>query len=406
MRFLFLHPNFPAQYLHIITALSRDPAHQVVFLTRNQETQIPGVQKINYQPSRQPHPQTHHYIRNLESAVLEGQAVYRVLEQLQKQGFVPDIVCGHSGWGPTLFVKDALPQTPLLCYFEWFYHARGSDADFDPEQPLSADDFPRIRAKNSPILLDLASCDRGISPTQWQQSQFPPELQPKISVLHDGIDTEYFAPNPEAKLVLTNLDLSGVDEIVTHIARGMEPYRGFPQFMRAIALLQKRRPNCHVVVVGSDKVYYGRPAPEGKTYRQLMLAELPELDHQRLHFVGTLPYREYVQVLQVSQAHVYLTRPFVLSWSMLEAMSTGCLVVGSRTQPVMEMIEDSKNGLLADFFNPPEICDRIVEALENPERMAQVRRQARETILQRYSLEKLLPQQLQLIDSMISRVEV
>jgi glycosyltransferase involved in cell wall biosynthesis len=402
MRFLFLHPNFPAQYLHIITALSRDPAHQVVFLTRNQETQIPGVQKINYQLARQPHPQTHHYIRNLESAVLEGQAVYRVLEQLQKQGFVPDIVCGHSGWGPTLFVKDALPQTPLLCYFEWFYHARGSDADFDPEQPLNADDFPRIRAKNSPILLDLASCDRGISPTQWQRSQFPLELQTKISVLHDGIDTDYFAPKPQAKLVLPNHDFSEVDEIVTHVARGMEPYRGFPQFMRAIALLQKRRPNCHVVVVGSDKVYYGRQAPEGKTYRQLMLAELPELDHQRLHFVGTLPYREYVQVLQVSKAHVYLTRPFVLSWSMLEAMSTGCLVVGSRTQPVMEMIEDGKNGLLADFFNPTEICDRIVEALENPERMAQVRQQARETILQRYSLKKLLPQQLQLIDSMIS----
>jgi glycosyltransferase involved in cell wall biosynthesis len=401
MRFLFLHPNFPAQYLHIVTALSRNPDNQVVFLTRNQETHIDGVQKLNYQPSRQPRPETHHYIRNLESAVLEGQAVYRGLEELQRKGFTPDIVCGHSGWGPTLFVKDVLPKTPLLCYFEWFYHAMGSDADFDPAQPLSADDYPRIRAKNSPILLDLVSCDQGISPTQWQRSQFPAELQSKLNVLHDGVDTDYFAPKPGAKLVLPNLDLSGVDEIVTHVARGMEPYRGFPQFMRAVALLQKRRPHCHVVVVGSEKVYYGRQAPDGKTYKQIMLEELPDLDLQRLHFVGTLPYREYVKVLQASRAHVYLTRPFVLSWSMLEALACGCAVVGSKTAPVMEIIEEGHNGLLADFFSPEQICDQIVEILEHPDQMAELRQRARETAVTRYALKDLLPQQLQLIADLI-----
>jgi glycosyltransferase involved in cell wall biosynthesis len=186
----------------------------------------------------------------------------------------------------------------------------------------------------------------------------------------------------------------------------MEPYRGFPQFMRAVALLQKRRPNCHVVVVGSEKVYYGRQAPEGKTYKQIMLEELTDLDMNRLHFVGTLPYRDYVKVLQASKAHVYLTRPFVLSWSMLEALSCGCAVVGSKTAPVMEMIEDGNNGLLADFFSPEQICDRIVEILEHPDQMAELRQRARETAMGKYALKTLLPQQLQLIANLIQASKV
>lgn len=161
MRVLFLHPNFPAQYRHIVTALGSDPNHEVVFGTKNErpEWNIPGVKKVVFTPSRDPRPETHHYVRPLESAVLYGQAVFRIAEQLKKEGFVPDIVCGHSGWGPTLFVKDAFPKSRLLCYFEWFYHAYGSDANFDPADPLSLDDFPRIRVKNSPILIDLYSCD-------------------------------------------------------------------------------------------------------------------------------------------------------------------------------------------------------------------------------------------------------
>jgi glycosyltransferase involved in cell wall biosynthesis len=398
MRILFLHSNFPAQFRHLAVALGQDSKNQVIFGTTRKEGNLPGVHKVLYSPSREPHPQTHHYIRPLEGAVLQGQAVYRLADQLKSKGFIPDVVYGHSGWGPTLFIKDAFPQAKLLCYFEWFYNAHGSDADFDPSEPINADDEARIRVKNAPILLDLYSCDKGLSPTAWQRQQFPPEYQSKIKVHHDGVDTQFFQPQPGAKLFLPriNLDLRDVPEIVTYVARGMEPYRGFPQLIETVALLQKRRPQCHVVIVGENRVAYGRPLPDGKTYKDYMLEKVP-LDLSRVHFTGLLPYPEYLQVLQASSAHLYLTRPFVLSWSMLEALSTGCLVVGSKTPPVMEMIQDGVNGLLVDFFSPENIADRIEEALDNPTQMAEIRRQARETILERYDLAQLLPQHLQWI---------
>ncbi|BAY08562.1 glycosyltransferase family 4 protein [Calothrix sp. NIES-2098] len=396
MRVLFLHNNFPAQYRHVAVNLAQDPNNVVVFGTKNREVTLAGIHKAIFEPNREPHPTTHHYVRPLENAVLHGQAVYKLAEQLKAQSFVPDIICGHSGWGPTLFMKDAFPDTPLICYFEWFYHAYGSDADFDPTEPLTVDDVARIRIKNAPILLDLYTCDRGLSPTNWQRSQFPPEFQSKISVLHDGVDTEFFQPKPNAKLVLPNLDLSGVDEIVTYVARGMEPYRGFPQFIEAIAYVQERRPNCHIVIVGADRVCYGKTLPEGKTYKNLMLEKVP-LDLSRVHFTGTLPYGQYLQVIQASSVHVYLTRPFVLSWSMIEAMSTGCLVLGSDTAPVTEIIQDGENGLLVDFFSPQKIADRIDEVLDNPTKMAELRVNARKTVLERYALADLLPKHIQMI---------
>ncbi len=404
MRVLFLHPNFPAQYRHVATVLGQDPKNQVVFITKNENPQwtIPGVQKVLFSPSRDPHPSTHHYVRPLESAVLQGQAVFRLAEQLKAQGFVPDIVCGHSGWGPTLFIKDAFPNTPLLCYFEWFYHAYGSDADFDPADPLSVDDLPRIRTKNAAILIDLYTCDWGLSPTHWQRSQFPREFQDKITVLHDGVDTEYFKPVPGAKLVLPNLDLSHVNEIVTYVSRGMEPYRGFPEFIEAVAHVQERRPNCHVVVVASERVCYGKPLPNGMTYKELMLKKVP-LDLSRVHFVGTLPYALYLKVIQASSVHVYLTRPFVLSWSAIEALSAGCLVIGSDTPPVREVIRDGDNGLLVDFFSPKQIADRINEVLDHPRQMAELRAKARQSVLERYSLSSLLPQHLQFVTDVASR---
>ncbi len=399
MRILFLHPNFPAQFRHLAVALAQDSRHQVVFGTNRKEGSLPGVNKVLYDPSRTAHPQTHHYVRTLENAVLQGQAVYRLGDKLKAQGFIPDVVYGHSGWGPTLFIKDIFPSAKLLCYFEWFYHAHGSDADFDPSEPLTADDEARIRLKNAPILLDLYSCDRGLAPTYWQRQQFPPEYHSKITVFHDGVDTEFFQPQPEAKLVLPrlNLDLQEASEIVTYVARGMEPYRGFPQFIESVALLQQRRPQCHVVIVGENRVAYGKQLPGNQTYKELMISKVP-LDLNRVHFTGLLPYPEYLQVLQSSSVHIYLTRPFVLSWSMLEALSTGCLIVASRTHPVTEVIEDGVNGLLVDFFSPQEIADRVEEALNSPTSMAPIRVKARETILERYNLVELLPKHLHWIE--------
>ena len=395
MRILFLHPNFPAQFRHLAATLGKNKKNQVVFGTNRREGQIAGVTKILYEKSRTARVETHHYVRPLENAVLEGQAVYRLAQTLRDQRFTPDIVYGHSGWGPTLFVKDIFPKAKLLCYFEWFYHAHGSDADFDPSDPLNADDEARIRIKNTPILIDLCSCDRGLSPTNWQRQQFPKEFHSKIKVHHDGIDINYFQPIPGAKLVLPriNLDLSEVDELVTYVARGMEPYRGFPQLIETISILQKKRPQCHFVIVGKNRVAYGKSLPDGQNYKDVMLEKFP-LDMNRVHFTDLLPYSEYLQVLQASSVHIYLTRPFVLSWSMLEALCTGCLIVGSDTPPVKEVIEDGVNGLLVDFFKPEQIAARVIEALDSPDKMAKIRQRARETIVDKYDLAKLLPQHL------------
>ncbi len=396
MRILFLHSNFPAQFRHLAMVLGNDPNHEVVFGTMRADGGMAGVNKALYKPAREVSPHTHHYTRPLEGAVLQGQAVCRMGQGLKTKGFEPDVVVAHSGWGPPLFIKDVFPHAKLLCYFEWFYHAYGSDADFDPADPLDLDAALRIRVKNAPILLDLVSCDRGVCPTVWQRDQFPAEFHNKLTVRHDGVDTQFFQPSPGAKLVLptNNLNLSGVDELITYVARGMEPYRGFPQFMEAVSIIQKRRPHCHVVVVGEDRVAYGKSLPDGKTYKQQMLETLP-LDLSRVHFTGLLPYSQYLQVLQASSVHVYLTRPFVLSWSMLEAMSAGCLVLGSATPPVQEVIEDGVNGLLVDFFSPEAIADRIDEVFADRDRMTALRTQARQTILEKYDLAKLLPEQLQ-----------
>lgn len=405
MRVLFLHPNFPAQFRHVATLLSKDPKNQLVFGTKTENNlQISGVHKAMYSVAREPNPQTHHYIRVLEGAVLQGQAVYRLCDDLKKKGFYPDLVYSHSGWGPSLYVKDAYPRAAHLSYFEWYYNARGADADFDPSEPLNADDFLRIRSKNAPILMDLGHCDWGISPTYWQRSQFPEVFQPRITPLHDGVDTDYFVPKPGAKLVLPdkNLDLSHVDELVTYVARGMEPYRGFPQFIETLGILLERRPNVHAVIVGENRVCYGKAAPQGTTYKDMMLEKV-SLDMSRVHFTGGLPYGQYLQVIQASSVHVYLTRPFVLSWSMIEAMSTGCLVLGSDTEPVREVIEDGKNGLLVDFFSPNKIADRIEEVLDHPDRYAEIRQNARKTVLDRYCHATLLPKHIKLMEAVANR---
>ncbi|MEM9152785.1 MAG: glycosyltransferase, partial [Cyanobacteria bacterium P01_F01_bin.3] len=309
-----------------------------------------------------------------------------------------------------LFMKDLFPKAQLNGYFEWFYHAHGSDADFDPSEPMLADDEARIRMKNTTILTDLYSCDRGLSPTHWQQQQFPKAFQSKISVMHDGIDTDFFRPKPDektrAKLVLPSigLDLSEAEEIITYVARGMEPYRGFPQFIEAAALLQKRRPNCHIVVVGEDRTAYGRRRKDGKTHKEWMIENTP-LNLSRIHFTGRLSYPEYLQVIQASSVHVYLTRPFVLSWSFLEALSTGCAVVASDTAPVLEVIKDSENGLLVDFFSPDAIANRVEEILENPNLRHELSANARQTILERYDLAKLLPHQIEWLTGETPRLE-
>lgn len=403
MRILFLHRNFPGQFLHLARSLARDPGNRVVFITERQDRSIPGVLKAVYTLRERDGSKAHPYLRTYEEAILHGQAAARAALDLKKKGFVPDIIFGHT-WGQNLFMKDVFPDAPLVGYFEWFYKAHGADVGFDPARLVTIDTKAGVRIKNSHILVDLTTCDAGICPTRWQHEQFPAEFRHKIHVIHDGVDTDYFSPNPCARLVLPELDidLSNAREIVTYVSRGLEPYRGFPQFMEACASIVGRRPECHIVVVGQDKPFYGIDLPEGKTFRQLALEQI-KLDMSRVHFTGYIPYDRYLRVLQASSVHVYLTYPFVLSWSMLEAMSTGCLVLASRTPPVTEVIEDGRNGILFDFFSPSELADKLCYALDHPDDTAPIRQQARRTILDRYDLKDLLPRQVKLLTEVAGR---
>ena len=402
MKVLFIHQNFPGQYLHLARHLGADPANQVVFITQRRDASLPGVKKIVYKPGRAVTGGIHHYLKDTEAGVLNAQAVARVALDLKKSGFVPDVMVGHNGWGEIWYVKDVFPQTPLIGYFEFFYRATGSDVDFDPASPVSFDTLPRIRTKNLGNLLALDTADLGQCPTQWQKSQYPQRYHAMLQVAHEGIDTGIVAPNPHARLHLPGIDreLSCGDEVVTYVARNLEPYRGFPSFMRSLPAILEARPNAHVVIVGGDSTSYGPKLPDDQTFRGKMLAELGNsLDLRRVHFLGKVPYPTYLAILQISSVHVYLTYPFVLSWSMLEAMAAGCLVVGSRTAPVEEVIRDGENGLLADFFSPTEIVKRVIDVLENCDAYESIRKHARRTIVENYDLQTIcLPRQLQLLE--------
>lgn len=396
MRALFLHNNFPAQYRHVARKLAEKKKNKVVFASHRAVEKIPNVVNLLYKPHREGSEKTHHYLKTTESAVINGQSLFRAAMDLKKKGFYPDVICAHSGWGPSLYVKDIFPDAKLLSYFEWYYHALGTDADFLKDSNIGFDDQSRIRTKNVPVLMDLAHCDWGQVPTAFQASQFPEVFRSKLSVLHDGVDTSFFKPDPKAQLKVKGLDLSGADEVLTYATRGMEPYRGFPEFMRAASILMKQRPNLHVVVVGQDRVAYGKKLPEGDSWRKRMLEEL-EFDKDRLHFTGLLPYGDYVKVLQASTVQAYLTVPFVLSWSLIESLACGAIVVASDTDPVKEVIEDEVNGFLSDFFDHEAFAEKIAYALDNHKDLGHIREAARKKVVENYALKDLLPRHIKLI---------
>lgn len=399
MKILFVHQNFPAQFGRMAAWLTAQQQHQVKFLTRRDDVDFGNIQKVLFKEHRSAAETTHPYLRPVENCVIQGQAAYRSALQLKQAGFIPDVIYGHSGFGATMYMKDLFPMSGFVGFFEWYYHAHGGDADFGPDDNVTFDDECRIRTRNMMILPDLVACDAGVTPTYWQHRQFPHEFSAKLRVIHDGIDVRYFSPALGTKLVMEQpaIDLSGEKEIVTYVGRGMESMRGFPQFMAAMSLLMKRRKKCHVVIVGTDRVAYGPPGPEGKGLKEAMLKAYP-FDKKRLHFTGPLPYGLYKLVLQASTVHVYLTKPFVLSWSMLEAMSCGCTLVASNTLPVQEVVTHNENGLLVDFFDAQKIADTVEQALTDLELRKKLGTNARETVVKRYDMQNTLPQHLRVLE--------
>lgn len=363
MKVLFIHQNFPGQFRHIAAHLARQPDINVLAIGREQAPGLPGIRLLRYKPHRRASAHTHPYARSFEDAILHGQQVLRLLLDLKARGYRPDVIVAHPGWGETLYAKEAFPQAKLIHFCEYYYQPQGADAGFDPEFPLDLNGAASIRSRNALHLLNLENCDHGITPTHWQHSLHPAAYRDKIQVIHEGIDTANLGPDPEATLQLPNGKvLKAGEPIITYVARNLEPYRGFHSFMRALPLILKHHPTCQVVVVGGDDVSYGSKPKDAPNWRSKLLAENP-VDLNRVHFLGKVPYATYKKVLQVSAVHVYLTYPFVLSWSLLEAMASGCLIIGSDTAPVREVIKDGENGLLVGFFDAQGMATKVIQVI-------------------------------------------
>ncbi|WP_045210971.1 glycosyltransferase family 4 protein [Desulfonatronovibrio magnus] len=406
MNILFVHQNFPGQYLHLAPALASYPENRVVAISARQGVKIPGVKILVYKISKNPSPTIHPWIAEQEVKVIRGEAAASAAMRLRSQGFAPDVICAHPGWGEALFLRDVWPDSKIVCFCEFYYQSSGSDVGFDPEfsRGRNQDELCRLRMKNAHNLISLEAADRGISPTIWQRGQYPVEYQSRIEVIFDGINTARVCPKDDAFIMLQRhqVKLTKSDEIITFVARNLEPYRGIHIFLRALPEILKKRPQARAVILGGDEVSYGRKPPPGKTFRSMLLEEVSDdLDMDRVHFVGRVPYNIFMDVLRISSAHVYLTYPFVLSWSMLEAMSAGCIVIGSDTAPVREVIEHQHNGLLVDFFDVKGLAGIVIDVLGNRKKYAHIKMAARKTIVERYDLKNIcLPAQLKMIESL------
>jgi len=387
---LFIHQNFPGQFCHLAPALAAD-GHTVLALGMGPApAKMPGVRYFRHAPvggtARAPAA-----LRDLSAKLLRGASAAASLQQMRDEGLRPDVICVHPGWGEGLFVRDVFPAARIIAYAEYYYGGTGSDSQFDPEFATldSLAEAQRIRLRNTHLLHAIAEADAGLAPTEFQRARHPVWFRERTTVIHEGIDSRRFQPNPRAcvRLARASVVLRPGDEVVTFVARHLEPYRGYHIFMRALPALQRLRPHARIVIVGGNGVSYGAEAPAGDSWKDIFRREVaPRLDMSRVHFVGRLPHAGLTELMQVSAVYTYLTYPFVLSWSLMEALSVGCLIVGSRTGPVEEVIKHGHNGLLTDFFDPDALAHTIAEAASRQGELADLRTAARQTILSRYEL--------------------
>ena len=410
MRILFVHCNYPAQFRHLSQHLAADHTNEIVFLCQNKEWTAGDVSHLKlarYQLNREPKGDIcHPYLRRYETAVLHGQAALREALRLRQKGFEPDVIIGHSGFGNTLYLKEVWPKAKFIGYFEWFYRSQGADVGFGSDQDPSPDTSLRVHTYNSPIAMDLAQADAAICPTHWQADQFPSAMRQHLSVIFDGGDVEQLPMvGQEARLHTLTLQAGGVQvtipadvPLVTYVTRCFEPYRGWPQVAEGLAMLMQRNPRAHILLVGSDEVAYGAKRSDGLTWREWALKQWP-MDPSRLHQLPALGYEDYKRVIQRSWVHVYWTVPFILSWSLMEAMASGCCIVASSTSPVEEMITSGDQGQLVDFFDPDALAQQVDHLLQNPEQRQRLGQRARQHIFEGgYDLQNALKKQVKLLN--------
>ena len=368
MRYLFVHQNFPGQYLHLLRHLCADKANEVVFISEANKNSIPGVRRVLYTTPKREEEPVHLVARDFDMAARRSELVAGMAANLKRLGFTPDIVIGHHGWGELLDIIDVWPGVPLLGYFEFYYTTDGQDVDFDPEFPMARERFPKIRAMNVVNLLALALEQHGQTPTSWQHTRYPEWARPAIRVINEGAQLEVCRPDPAARkrpFAIGDFQVAPGEKLVTYVARNLEPYRGFHAMMRALPDLLSARPDVKVVLVGGDDVSYGAKLL-GTTWREQLQKELRgRYDATRVLLPGQIPYDVYVRMLQRSDAHVYLTYPFVPSWSLREALACGCALVAADVEPVAEFVTDGKNGLLVPCLDFRTIARTVLNLLED-----------------------------------------
>lgn len=386
--YLFIHQNFPAQFVHVAAALAQR-GHSVAALAITGRP-VPGVQLHTYRTPAEPKGPQVPLGRDFLVKLTRAAACLEAMKALAAEGFQPDVIVAHPGWGEAMFCRDVWPAARLVIYAEFFYNTQGADYAFDPEFSRdTVEGRAALRVKNTVHLHALNEADVIYSPTHWQRSQLPAALQGKAQVMFDGIDTRKAAPNPQARIKLQrqNIELRPGDEVITFVNRNLEPHRGFHIFMRALPGILRQRPKARCIIIGRNEVSYGSRPPGGGSWKDHMFREMgDQLPMDRVHFLGGLPYDQYLQVLQVSACHVYLTYPFVLSWSCLEAMAIGCPLVASGTGPVTEVVRDGVNGKLFDFFDVAALAEAVVGMLQDPAQARRLGARARQDVVERYDL--------------------
>lgn len=408
MNILFVHQNFPGQYRELFQWLVAQDEHQIVFLTqRKGVAKVRGARIVEYAPHHKPADTAYAATKYWEECVGNGLGAAFAAQKLAADGFQPDVILGHVGWGEVTFLKQVWPDVPIVGFFEYYFLAVGGSVGFDPEFPASNHAPFLMHARNAVNFTNIQTVDLGQSPTRFQRDTFPESFHPKMYVEHDGIRTDRLKPDAAAQVPLGRLGRSVTreDEIFTYMARNMEPTRGFHKFMRALPHILEARPNARALVIGGNDVSYGKASAAKGGYRAEMEREVGDrVDWSRVHFLGKVPYAAYRQIIQISRCHVYLTVPFVLSWSSMEAMSMGATIVASDTPPVREVMTHGDTAMLVDFHDHVALARQVVEVLEAPEDFAHLGRNARAQMVERYDFNtRCLPAHIARINSLVPR---